>query len=160
MILRGAGRSRGLVRRFTKGVRSALRNNSSAFGFSVYVTATFGTLAKGPPKLVEVLLFVGGNAAAFTFTEALASKMFRVRPREEPSEVVMLGSAINFFAISLAVLTAWGISEILTPRVAWVLAPFLGSTVFIAISGIEMALARRAEERRQHESDPELDSDD
>lgn len=132
------------------GVRTAVRNNVSAYGFSVMITASFGVLAAiaGPPSAGEAYLFVAGAVSGVTIVEGIASRGFRVRIRGEPSEVVALGAAFGFISAGLGVGAAALSGELVAGWPVWLLGPLVASSVYVLGSGFEMALAHIAQERR------------
>ena len=81
--------------RLARGVRVVLRNDGSAYGYSLLATSTFGIAAaqEGPPSVGQVFVFVVAAASAFALAEMLGSDFFRQRIRPERSDVVLLASA-------------------------------------------------------------------
>ncbi|HET6570831.1 MAG TPA: hypothetical protein VFG58_05020 [Solirubrobacterales bacterium] len=137
------------------GVRTSVRNNVAAYGFSVMITAAFGVLSAtlGSPKVGEVFIYAGGAVAGVTLIEGAASRGFRVRLRGEPSDVIALGSSFSFASVGLAVGAAALSGAILGSWVGWLVGPLLASSTYVVASGIEMALAHEAQKRRQAEQD-------
>lgn len=133
----------------TRGLRTSIRYNSSAYGFSALVTTTLAVrqTAVGAPSAFELFLFVAGAGLAFTVLEAAASNFFRVRIRGERSDVVLLGSSLALGSMSLGLAGAWAVSELVGHTVGWMLASFTATVLYVFIAGVEMALAHRAEER-------------
>ncbi len=129
--------------RYTNGVRASLRYNASAFGYSVMITATFGALNTliGSPALPDLFLFVVGATAAFAVVDMIVSDFFRNRLRGEPSEVVALGSAMAILSVSSAVGVGALTGTFLRSWIGWLLGPFGATVVYLAVVGIEMALA-------------------
>ncbi len=136
-----------------RGVRTSVRNNVAAYGFSVMITAAFGVLsaALGSPGTGDVFLYAAGAVAGVTIVEGIASRGFKVRLRGEPSEVVALGSSFSFASVGLAVGAAALSGETLVAWVAWLVGPLLASATYVVASGVEMALAHAAQERREAE---------
>lgn len=132
--------------RYSRGIRTSIRNNGPAYGYSVTITATFGVMSVplGTPRVGEVFLFLGGAVAAVLLVESVVSHGFRQRLRGAPAEVVALGSAIGVAsaagAVGIAALTA----ELVHSGVAWALGSLLATIVFLLIAGVELALAERA----------------
>lgn len=126
-----------------------------AYSYSVFITACFGLLATeiGSTSVLRIFAFLLGATTAFAIVETIASRGFRDRFRSEPSDVVMLGSALALFSVSVAVAAAWACTAILHGAWAWFVAPFGGSIVYILVSGAEMALARRREEEHPPENE-------
>lgn len=131
----------------------AVRNDASAYGYSLLVTTTFGAanVQIGSPSVNRVFAFAIGAALAFFLVEAAVSNLFRQRLRAEPSDVVILGSALHLVSVvaglGVGALVAWLVGGWL----AWLLAPFAATVVYIVLTGANMAAAHLAEERHPPE---------
>ena len=62
--------------RFRNGLNTSIVDNSSAFGFSIMITASFGAVSvlAGQPGLGSILGFALGAAANFTLLQAIVSR--------------------------------------------------------------------------------------
>lgn len=145
----------GAGKRYRRGLETSILGNSTAFGFSVTVTVTFGSLnsLRGPPTVSEILLFVLGAGLAFAALQALATGGFRRRPRSDSSEVVLLGTAFNFVSIGLGTSAAVVVSYFIPYVAAWPLAAFVGAAVYVGAEATELALAETWQERHREAED-------
>jgi hypothetical protein len=134
------------------GLRTALRNNLSAYGFSVMITASFGVLSAqlGSPNVGEVFLFAGGAVVAVTAIDGISSKGFRTLQGDPPS-VVALGAALSFFSVGFGVGGAALAAVVLDGPLGWGLGSLVGSALYVLVAGVEMTLARMAQEEREAE---------
>jgi small-conductance mechanosensitive channel len=141
-----SGEGAGFRARYVRGIRTSVRDNAAAYGYSVTITATMAVISAelGTPGAAEIFLFVAGAVSAFTVVEAAVSRGFRERLRGEPAEVVALGSALGFASAGGGVGTAALTAEILGSGWAWPLGSLLATTVFLLAVGIELAFAERA----------------
>lgn len=132
------------------GLRASIRNNYTAYGFSVMITASFGVavIHLGQPTTGEVFLFLAGAVSGFTAVEAIVSGGFRHGVRGEPSDVVALGTAFSLVSTALALGTATLTTEVLGAWPAWLLAPFAATCTYIVGGGIELAAAERIKRGR------------
>jgi len=139
----GADRLTGLIR----GMRTSVRNNSAAYGYSVTITATFGVLSSldAAPDVPDVFLFLGGAAGAFTIVELIASKGFEITDQSEPEEVVLIAASFDVFSISAAVAAASLVGWLVDGWPAWLVGAFAATIVYLFVLGLEMAVAERAE---------------
>jgi hypothetical protein len=139
------------------GTRAALVNNLSAFGFSVMITASFGALAAklGSPGTAEVFLFAAGAVGGVTVIDGISSKGFRRQLRGERSDVVALGTGVGFVSVGLAIGSATLLAEIVDGGSAWPLGSFLASSLYVLLSGAEMALAKVLQEDREADTERE-----
>jgi hypothetical protein len=138
------------------GLRTAVRNNASAFAYSVLATATFGmlTIGLGTPSRIEILLFAVGATSAFAVVEASASNFFRDPVRPERSNVVLLGSALSVASVTLALSVVIGVTMLFSGWVAWLLAPMVATVVYLLTAGLEMALARARQDETDEKQSP------
>lgn len=134
-------------------MRTSVRNNASAYGFSVMITAAFGVLsaALGSPRVGDVFLYAGGAVLGVVAVEGIVSRGFRLRLRGEQSDVVALGAAFGFVSVGLSVGAAALTGTVLSGWLGWLLGPLFASALYVIASGVEMSLARVAQERREAE---------
>jgi threonine/homoserine/homoserine lactone efflux protein len=61
----------GFADTYVRGLRSAARNNASAYGYSVTITATFGVLSvvASPTTVAEIFAFAGGAVLAYALVD-------------------------------------------------------------------------------------------
>jgi hypothetical protein len=151
--------SEGPLHRYSRGVRASLGNNAAAYAYSVMITATFGVLTSilGPSAVFDVFTFAVGAATGFTITEAVASRGFRVRMRGDRPTVVVLGSAMSYPWVLLAVGAAASVAELLKTPAGWPLGSFAATIVFLLVGGIELLLGKRVERVRGVEDAPSSD---
>jgi hypothetical protein len=127
---------------FSRGLQASVRNNYTAYGYSVMITASFGALAtQERPRLGFIFLFLTGAIAAFVMTELVVSKGFERTPRGEPMTVEALGAAFSFGSVGIAVGAAALTTVVLNGWLAWLLGAFFASGVYVVMSGLEIALA-------------------
>lgn len=137
---------------FSRGLQASVRNNYTAYGYSVMITASFGVLAtQERTRLGFIFLFLTGAIAAFVATELVASKAFERTPRGEPTKVQALGAAFSFGSVGGAVGVAALATVVLNSWLAWLLGAFFASGVYVVMSGLEIALAERLEEKAKRQ---------
>ena len=66
---------RSLSGSYVQGLSASVRNNSSAYGFSVSITASFGLLTSvaGTPTVPEIFAFAAAAVVAFALVEFVVS---------------------------------------------------------------------------------------
>ncbi len=76
---RSQKRGSGFLRLFERGVDTATRNNVTAYGYSVSITAAFALLqtSRSDTGDLEIFAFAGGAVVVFALVGALASGFFR-----------------------------------------------------------------------------------
>jgi hypothetical protein len=140
-----------------RGMRVTVREDASAFAYSILITATFGAanLAAGPVTVRRLFLFVLGATGAFAVAEAAVSRLFRLRIREEPGDVIVLGSALAPISVGAALAVAVGVLQLSATPAGWILAPFLATLSYVTLAGLQMAFAHRYERRHPPADDEE-----
>jgi len=137
----------GFADNYVRGLRSAARNNASAYGYSVTITATFGilSLVTGTTTVLEIFAFAGGAVLAYALVDAVASGGFRHGPRdEEPSEVTALGSSVSFVAVGMALAIALVEAQLVGSWAAWPLGAFSATVICLLLLALEIGLAEIA----------------
>ncbi len=126
-----------------RALSTSVHGNSTAFGFSITITASFGVLTnlRGSPGLLEILLYGIAAAIAVAVLEGVVTRGFRRRASRAPSEVQMLGTAMNFASVAAGVASAMAIGEIVGGAVAWPAGAFCASAVYVLGESSEVLLA-------------------
>ena len=106
---------RSTQRRYRRGLHASVRNNASAYGFSVTITASFGLLtsALGTPTATEIFAFAGGAVAAFALVEFALSLGYRRDLEDEPPNVKDVGSSVSVLSVGLAMAGTFAVGRIL-----------------------------------------------
>lgn len=135
--------------RLLRGVRRAVRTDASAYAYSILITTVFGlvNLQDGPPTVGRVFGFAMGATLGFALWEAAVSRGFRVRIREERSDVVLIGTAMAPVSVGASLAAALGMAQVLSGPWSWTLVPLTATVVYVLLTGIQLAAARLYEER-------------
>ncbi|MFD0902081.1 hypothetical protein [Actinomadura sediminis] len=141
------------------GLKTAVIDNSAAFGFSIMITSSFGALNKlaGSPSLVDIFGFAMGAAAAFTLLQAVTTEGFRRRPGTGPREVDLLGTALGIVSVALGLGAAVAAGLALPAGAAWPVGAFVAAMAFTLGQALLLMLAVQLERLR---GDPEADDED
>jgi hypothetical protein len=129
-------------RRYRRGLHASVRNNASAYGFSVTITASFGLLtsALGTPTALEIFAFAGGAVAAFALVEFAVSLGYRRDLEDEPPNVKDVGSSVSVLSVGSAMAGAYVVGILLGGFVAWPLGSFVATAVYLFLFGVELGL--------------------
>ena len=138
-------RGSGFFRLFEQGVDTATRNNVTAYGYSVSITAAFALLqtSRSDTGILEIFVFAAGAVVAFALIAAVASGFFREELEDQPSNVKSLAGALSIF---FGWPCAWGCircRDTDTRLAAWPASTFLTTIVYIAAVGLELGVAHR-----------------
>jgi hypothetical protein len=152
-----APRPRGPRERLVCGLGQSLGGNATAFGYSVTITASFGAteLGRGSPRFGDLIVFGLGAVVAFGGLEGVASRGFRSPLEKGSDEVILLGTALAFISIVLAIAAARGIAAVLNGAWAWFGSAFGASLVFALVESVEFMFAEWLQERRGEPIEPD-----
>jgi hypothetical protein len=128
-----------------RGMRSTVGRESTTFGFSILVSATFGVLqvTQGTPDLPRVFVYATGAVMSFTLLEGILSAGFRRPMPQHKTQTLALGTSLNLVSVLVALGAAWLVGASFTHLTAWVVAPFVAGIVYLVIESLEEALAER-----------------
>lgn len=138
-------RGSGVFRLFERGVDTATRNNVTAYGYSITITAAFALLqtSRSDTGVLEIFVFAAGGVVAFALIACLASGFFREELEDQPSNVKSLAGALSFFSVGLALGVAYVVGMLLQGLAAWPVSAFSTTVVYVAAVGIELTVAHR-----------------
>jgi hypothetical protein len=138
-------RGSGFLRLFERGVDTATRNNVTAYGYSVTITAAFALLqtSRSDTGVLEIFAFATGAVVAFAIIAALTSGFFQEMLEDQPSNVKSLAGALSFFSVGLALGVAYLVGILIQGTAAWPVSAFLTTIVYVAAVGLELAVAHR-----------------
>ena len=138
-------RGSGFFRLFERGVDTATRNNVTAYGYSISITAAFAILqtSRSDTGVLEIFVFAAGGVVAFAIIAALASGFFREELEDQPSNVKSLAGALSFFSVGLALGVAYLVGILIDGLAAWPVSAFLTTLVYVSAVGVELAIAHR-----------------
>ncbi len=131
--------------RYASGLKASVHNNTIAYGFSIVITASLAVVQAGRDTagIWEVLTFAGGAVLAFTVVEAFVYLALRHRLEEESTEVRLLGSVFSFLSIGLALAATFAADRLLSGLLAWPVAGFLATLVYVCVLALELSVAER-----------------
>lgn len=129
-------------------LRTTVRNNSSAYGYSLAITVAFGLVSaiSGSPSTLDAFVFLIGSAAGFAAVETAASRGFRrPAPPREREEVVVMSGAMDLLSVGASAGVAAAAAHA-PGSVSWALGGFCATATFLLVGAVDVLLARRAEE--------------
>lgn len=126
-------------------MQTAVVDNSTAFGFSITITGSFGLLTtyEGSSSVGEVFAFALAAALAFGVLQAAATKGFAHRPDIFGRKTVMLGTALDILSVGLGLGGAALAGVVLSGFAAWPVGGFLAGLFYVGAEAIELAVAAR-----------------
>jgi hypothetical protein len=135
---------------YFRGLHASVRNNASAYGFSVTITATMVLLVSSlrTSSAWEVFAFAGGAVAAFALVELVVSGGYSHELEDEPSSVKDIGSSVSVISVGTAILLAYTVGRLVGGFVAWPLGSFVATVAYLFLFGVELGLIDRLRRRK------------
>ncbi len=136
-------RGEGFFRLFERGVDTATRNNVTAYGYSVTITAAFALLqtSRSDVGALEIFAFAGGAVVAFAVVGAVTSGGFRQELEDQPSNVKALGGAFALLSVGLGLAAGFVVGILVGGLAAWPISAFSTTVAYIVAVGLELAMA-------------------
>ena len=128
---------------YGRGVRTALRNNATAYGFSISITAAYG-LVSGAHKQITALStisFAIGAVLGFLLVGGLFVGFFRRGSLDEGGQVLTIGGAVDIIAVTAAVAVAFGLSRV-PGFFGWPLTGLGAVSAYLVTGGLDVVIAR------------------
>jgi hypothetical protein len=127
---------------YGRGVRTALRNNATAYGFSISITAAYGLVVgtQGSAKAIDTVAFALGAAIAFVVVGAASMALFPRAGMQEGEQTAMLSGGIDLLSVVAAVAAAVGFSR-LGGFAVWPLTALGTVTVYLLVGGLDVLIA-------------------
>ena len=126
---------------YLRGLHASVRNNASAYGFSVTITVSFGLLASvlGTPTVPEIFAFAGGAVAAFALVKFIVSGGYGHELMDEPGSVKDVGSSVSVLSVGAAMVCTYAAGKLLGGFVAWPAGSFAATSVYLFLFGVELS---------------------
>ncbi|MHA6800018.1 hypothetical protein [Bounagaea algeriensis] len=140
--------SEGRFEVFGRGVRTALRNNATAYGFSISLTAAYGLVnnASGAGSALETISFAFGAAVAFVLVGGLSVAYFPHGRLREGGQVTTLAGGFDILSVMGAITAAYGSSH-LPGLAAWPATAFATVVAYLLVGGVDVLIARWVAQR-------------
>lgn len=122
---------------------TVLRGSAVPYGYTLTVLSSHSILSHshGAPTVLDILLFVVGAIAAFTFL-ALISSRFSPRPLPTSRADMIRAGSVHVFAIGAA-FGATVLIGLIPGVVAWLIGAFVATSLYLSIVSLEIDVAHR-----------------
>lgn len=122
---------------------TVLRGSAVPYGYTLTVLSSHSILSHshGAPTVLDILLFVIGAIAAFTFL-ALISSRFSPRPLPTSRSDMIRAGSVHVFAIGAA-FGATVLIGLIPGIVAWLVGAFVATSLYLSIVSLEIDVAHR-----------------
>lgn len=134
------------VEAYGSGVRMALRNNATAYGFSISITAAYGMMSATHPSsagLLSTAMFAGAAVLAFLLVGLLATRLFRHTTPVETDQTAILSGIFDAASIVVTVAVAMLCSQI-PGTIGWPVTAFATVLTYLLVGGVDVLFAHRA----------------
>ena len=128
---------------YARGVRTVLRNNASAYGFSITVTVAYG-LVSGTQSTItasKTIAFGLGAAVGFVLVGAIFVAATSRGSLPESRQALTISGGVDMLSVGAAIAAAYGLS-LLPGFWAW---PSTGGgavACYLLVSGLDVLIAR------------------
>lgn len=128
---------------FGRGVRTALRTNATAYGFSISITSAYGMAngASGTASAGETVLFAAGAALAFVLIGVAFVANVPVGALRESGQVATISGAVDLLSITATVAAAFGLTRI-PGTLVWPLTGLGTVGTYLVVGGMDVLIAR------------------
>lgn len=139
---------------YARGVRTALRNNASAYGFSITVTVSYGLLsgAQSTISAAETIAFGLGAAVAFVLVGAVFVAATSRGSLPESRQALTISGGVDMLSVCASIAAAFGLSQ-LPGFWAWPLAGAGAVACYLLVGGLDVLIARALARRTSFGSD-------
>ena len=139
---------------YARGVRTALRNNASAYGFSITVTVSYGLVSSAQNAITasKTISFGVGAAVGFVLFGAIFVAATSRGSLPESRQALTISGGVDMLAVGAAIAAAYGLSQV--PGFwAWPLTGAGAVACYLLVSGLDVLIARALARRTSFGSD-------
>lgn len=131
-----------ILSHYRKNLRTAVGSSAAPYGYTLatWTTGAVLTNARGIPDLLSTLAFMAGAVLGFAFVGALAFGGVTRHYDQERGQALLWGS-FHFLSVGLAIGVAALVAHYVESFIAWPLAAFLATTIYLLIVGAESTVA-------------------
>jgi hypothetical protein len=131
-----------ILNHYRKNLRMAVGSSAGPYGYTLatWTTGAALTNARGIPDALAALTFMGGAVLGFASVGALAFGGVTKHFDREQGQALLWGS-FHFISVGLAIGVAAFVVHYVESSVAWPLADFLSTIVYLLILGAESTAA-------------------
>jgi hypothetical protein len=130
------------LKHYRKNLRMAVGSSAGPYGYTLatWTTGAVLTNARGIPNALAALTFMGGAVLGFAFVGTLAFGGVTKHFDREQGQALLWGS-FHFFSVGLAIGVAALVAHYVESSLAWPLAAFLSTIVYLLVLGAESTAA-------------------
>jgi hypothetical protein len=139
-----------MLNHYRKNLRAAVGSSAGPYGYTLatWTTGAVLTNARGIPDTLAALAFMAGAVLGFAFVGVLAFGGLTKRFDRERGQALLWGS-FHFFSVGLAIGAAALVTYYVQSFIAWPLAAFLSTVVYLLVLGAESTAAYAWDHRKE-----------
>lgn len=129
---------------YISALRTTLRQTAAAYGYTLTIASTSALLVstQNRPDAARIFLFALGGLAAFALLDAVLELVGA--PCSGDAQVAFpFAGALNFFSVLAALGAVDALVHAIHAELVWLLAPALGTFVYLAIVALQVSVAER-----------------
>ncbi len=133
----------GAVLALLKNLRVSIKDNTSAYGYSIAITGITAMMnsAGGRATPVDLVAEAGGAVSFYMLVELLAVTFLRKIRDDDGLQTRLLARMLNLLSVGGALGCAFVIAKLMSGWHAWFMAGFAGTAAFVLLEGIELYIA-------------------
>ena len=127
---------------YRRSLRSAVGSSAAPYGYTlaIWTTGSVVTHARGTPDTVDALVFMAGAVLAFALLSLLAFGGVRTGSLPGQNPPTTWGS-FHFVYVGLAIAIATLVAHTVQSFMAWPLASFASTVIYLLVLAVEVTLA-------------------
>ena len=135
--------SRSSAGRYRSDLRSVIGSSAAPYGYTLAVWTTGGALSHyhGQPTAFATFSFMAGAVLAFALVGTLAFGGVTPQFDPRPNRTALWGT-FHFISVGVAIAVALLVSNLVRSGLAWPLAAFLSTAIYLLIVAAEHSVAR------------------
>jgi len=124
----------------------SLRDNTSAYGYSVTITGSYAILncVQGGSTLIGIFAAALGAVVAFSLIQALGLRFLGRLEDDASDRTRLIARLMDFASVGAAMGCALACGEFLSGPGAWFAATFLSTCVFVFMDALELDMVKAA----------------
>ncbi len=140
-----------ILNHYRKNLRTAVGSSAAPYGYTLatWTTGAVVTNTRGIPDSLAALTFMAGAVLGFAFVGALAFGGVGKHYEQERGQALLWGS-FHFLSVGLAIGAATLVAYYVDNFIAWPLAGFLSTAIYLLVVGAESTAAYLWDHRKKN----------
>ncbi len=139
------------LQNFSKGLKVTLKDNTSAYGYSVSITGSYALLSSlqtSPTTVSQIFAAAAGAACAFAVVELATLVLFRNMNEGQAERTKLLARLMSAASVGSSMGAAALGGLLLHGRTAWFAGTFAATCLFVLFDAVELGIVESSEHDR------------